>query len=150
MAPTSPVIAAPVVTITSPIAGDNIVNASEAAAGFTISGTASDSSVEVNGQTVTVNIVNGSDTVVDTYTPTVSNHAWSVNVSSTDAQALADGAYTVTANITDVAINPATEVTQALTLDTNATETVSLAAAPVSTRRRPRPRRSRLPVWMTP
>ena len=101
----------------------------EAAAGFTISGTAADSGVGVNGQTVTVDIVDGSDKVVDSYTGTVqSDGSWSVNVSSTDAQALSNGSYTVTANLSDVAVNPATETTQTLTVD----ETPPVITAPTA------------------
>ena len=82
---------APTIAINT-IAGDNTINASEAAnnAGVTISGTATDGSgTGVNGQTVTVNIVNGSNAVVDSYTTTVSGGTWSVNVTKAQAQAQA-------------------------------------------------------------
>ena len=109
---------APTIAINA-IEGNDILNKAEAAAGFTISGTASDSSVAVDGQTVTVDIVNGLDKVVDSYAATISNGDWSVRVDATDAQGLADGTYTVTANITDVAINPAApEASQTFTVDT--------------------------------
>ncbi|MGH9808768.1 MAG: beta strand repeat-containing protein, partial [Terriglobia bacterium] len=58
---------APTITIGA-IAADNVVNSSEAAAGFTIGGTASDASVDVNGQFITIDIVNASNVVVDTFT----------------------------------------------------------------------------------
>ena len=120
--------AAPTITINA-IDGNNILNASEAAAGFTIRGTAADSGVGVDGQTVIVDIVNGSDKVVDSYTGTVqSDGSWSVNVSSTDAQALSNGSYTVTANLSGVAVNPATETTQTLTVD----ETPPVITAPTA------------------
>ena len=90
------------IAITPPIAGDNVVNASEAAAGFTISGT----ETGANGQTVTVKIVNSSNAVVDTYTTTaLSDGTWSVGVTAAQAQALANGSYTVTTNVSDTAGN---------------------------------------------
>ena len=73
----------------------------------------------MDGQTVTVDIVNGLDKVVDSYAAKISDGDWSVRVDATDAQGLADGTYTVTANITDVAINPAApEASQTFTVDT--------------------------------
>ena len=81
---------------------DNIINASEAAAGVTITGTASDSGTGVNGQTATITIVDGSNNVKDTYTTTVSGGTWSVNVTQSQAQGLADGTYTVKADVSDV------------------------------------------------
>jgi hypothetical protein len=74
------------------IAGDNIVSATEANSGFTIGGSTVGAE---SGQTVTVKILNGSSTVVDSYTTSVANNAWSVNVTQTQATALADGNYTV-------------------------------------------------------
>jgi hypothetical protein len=111
----------PTITIGT-IAGDNIINAGEAgnAAGVTISGTAADSDSGVNGQTATIQIVNGSNAVVDSYTTTVSGGAWSVIVTKAQAQALADGSYTVTADVSDAAGNAATEATQAITVDKSA------------------------------
>ncbi|WP_181165620.1 Ig-like domain-containing protein [Mesorhizobium sp. B2-4-12] len=111
---------APTIAITSPIAGDNTVNKTEAAAGFTISGTASDGGSGVNGRVATITIVDGSNNVKDTYTSTVSSGVWSVNVSATDAQALADGGYTVKANVADAAGNAATTATQAISVDESA------------------------------
>ena len=70
---------APTIVI-NPIEGNNVITEAEAATGVTINGTASDSGVPVNGQTVIVDIVNGSGTIVDSYTGTVqSNGNWSVN-----------------------------------------------------------------------
>ncbi|MGD1212983.1 MAG: hypothetical protein ABR973_16735 [Candidatus Acidiferrales bacterium] len=120
--------AAPAVAI-SAIDGNDVINASEAAAGFTISGTASDSSVAVDGQAVTIDIINGSNTVVESFSGMVhSNGTWSVNVSSSDAQALSNGSYAVTANLSDVAVNPATEETETLTV----AETVPSISAPTA------------------
>jgi gamma-glutamyl-gamma-aminobutyrate hydrolase PuuD len=105
------------------IASDNIINASEAAnaGGVIISGTATDGSgTGVNGQTVTVQILNSSNTVVDSYTTTASGGTWSVDVTKAQAQGLTDGSYTVTANVSDVAGNPAPQATRALTVDETA------------------------------
>ena len=115
---------APTVTIGT-IATNNIVGASEANAGFSISGGASDSSISLNGQTVTVDILNGSNVVVHSYTSTITGGHWSIVVPSTDT--LADGTYTVTANVTDVAINPALpEATHTLTVDEDTGEQAAL------------------------
>ena len=78
----------PTIAITSPVAGDNIINKTEAAAGFTISGTAAPGSAGVNGQTATITIVDSTNVVKDTYTTTVTAGAWSVNVTALQAQAL--------------------------------------------------------------
>ena len=123
--------AAPTVTINT-IAGDNVINASEAASGFTISGTASDSSVDVDGQTITVHIIDSSDTVVDSFTATVSGGNWSGCVTASEAQALADGNYTVTANLTDWAGNPAPEASQTLTVH-EAVPVITIAAPATAT-----------------
>ena len=74
----------PTIAITTPIAGDNIVNAAEAAAGFSIQGTTTGIA---DGQTATIVLVNSANAVVDTYTPIVSGNAWSVTVPGTDASA---------------------------------------------------------------
>ena len=50
-----------------------------------------------NGQTITVQILDGSGQVKDIYTTVVTDSAWSVAVSAADAKALADGTYTVMA-----------------------------------------------------
>ena len=112
----------PTIAITTPIAGDNVVNASEATAGFTIQGTTT--GVE-NGQTVTVTIVNSSNPTVVLYTltTTVTGNAWSLTVPSADH--LADGGYTVKAAVSDVAGNPATQATQAITVDETPPTTVT-------------------------
>src|SRR5678816_426541 len=64
---------APSIAITAPVAGDNIVNKSEAAAGVTISGTATAGSAAINGQTATITLVDSGNAVKDTYTTTVTN-----------------------------------------------------------------------------
>jgi len=68
-------------------AGDNVINASEQAAGFTLSGTSKNLA---QGTALTVTL-NGK-----TYTAEVgANGAWSVKVPAADAQALGDGTWTV-------------------------------------------------------
>ena len=79
---------APMIAIAT-IAGDNSINAAEAQAGFPISG----SETGADGQTITVTIVDDTGTVVDSYTATAAGGTWSVNVTSAQATALADGSY---------------------------------------------------------
>ena len=105
---------APTIAITTPIAGDNVVNAAEAATGFAINGTTTGIA---DGQTATIVLVNSANAVVDTYTPIVGGNAWSITVTSTQAQALANGSYTVKADVSDVAGNAAGEASQALTVN---------------------------------
>ncbi|HKA77847.1 MAG TPA: Ig-like domain-containing protein, partial [Pseudolabrys sp.] len=120
----------PSVTIGT-IASDNTISASEGAGGVIVSGTASDGvgGTGVDGQTVTVQILNGSNTVVDSYTTTVSGGNWSVDITKAQAQALTDGSYTVTANVSDAAGNPAPQASQALTVDQDIGETATLVVA---------------------
>ena len=112
---------APTIAITTPIADDNAVNKAEAAAGFAISG----SETGADGQTVTVKIVNGSSQVIDMLTTTAASGAWSVNVTTAQAQALANGSYTVEADVSNVAGTPASEAAQTITVD-ETTPTVSV------------------------
>ena len=104
---------APTIAINT-IANNNIINAAKASRGFTISGTSTGAE---NGQVVTVNILNSANSVVDSYTTTDRNNAWSVSVTSAQATALADGSYTVTANVADKAGNPSPQANHALTVD---------------------------------
>jgi hypothetical protein len=106
-------VTAPTIAI-SAIASNNIINATKAAQGFAISGTTTGAE---NGQIVTVDIVNSANTIVDAYTVADNNNAWSVPVTSAQASALADGSYTVTANVSDKAGNPASTASHALTVD---------------------------------
>ena len=77
---------------------NDIINQAAAAAGVVISGTASGSNIV--GRPVTVDILNASNVIVESYSTTVqSNDTWSVNVTQAQAKALADGHYTVTATI---------------------------------------------------
>ncbi len=103
----------PTITIDT-IVHNNVVNANAASAGFVIAGTTSDAET---GQPVTVKIIDSSGHVVDIFTTTLTNNTWSVNVSSTEAKLLHDGCYTVTADVSDTAGNPAPEATQAITVD---------------------------------
>ena len=98
---------APTVMIDT-VAGDNVINGSEAAAGVAISGT---TTAEV-GQTVTVTLGGNS------YTAQVQQGGvWSVNVPGTDLSALADNGYTVQVSVSDAAGNPGS-AGKAITLDT--------------------------------
>jgi hypothetical protein len=104
---------APTIAINT-MASNNVVTKSNAASGFSISGTTVGTE---NGQTVTVAILNSAQAVVDSYTTTDQNNAWSVNVTSAQATALVDGSYTVKANVSDLAGNPAPQASKALTVD---------------------------------
>lgn len=99
---------APTVTINT-IAGDDILNAAEAGAALTITG----SSTAEAGQTVTVTL-NGIN-----YTGTVqTDGSWSVSVPQADVSALTASNYTVNAAVSDKAGNPAS-VNHNLTVDTS-------------------------------
>ena len=121
-------VGSPAIAITSPVAGDNIVNKAEAAAGVIISGTATAGSAAVNGQTATITIVDSSNVVKDTYTSVVTGGAWSVNVTAAQAQALADGSYSIKADISDAVGNAAATASQTISLDTTA-PTVAITSA---------------------
>ncbi|HGV4652253.1 TPA: Ig-like domain-containing protein, partial [Enterobacter cloacae] len=109
---------APSVTINT-LATDDILNAAEAQADLTVSGT----STAEAGQTVTVSL-NGKD-----YTATVgSDGNWMLNVPAADLAALSDGSVTVTASVSDKAGNPAS-VDHNLTVDVTVPEvTISTIA----------------------
>ena len=96
------------------IVGTSVVNVNAASTGFAIAGTVTDAE---NGQPVTVRIVDGSGQVVDTFATTLTNNTWSVNVTSAEAKSLHDGTYTVTADVSDTAGNPAQEARQAIAVD---------------------------------
>ena len=90
-------------------ASDNIVNASEQSAGFTLSGA---SSHLAQGTALTVTL-NGK-----TYVTTVgANGEWQVNVPAADANALADGSWTVAVSGQNAAGN-AVSGSQIITVDT--------------------------------
>ncbi|MCM7569628.1 Ig-like domain-containing protein [Enterobacter roggenkampii] len=98
---------APTVTIDT-VAGDNVINASEAAAGVAISGT---TTAEV-GQTVTVTLGGKSYTA-----QVLQGGIWSVNVPGSDLSTLADNGYTVQVSVSDAAGNSGS-AGKTITLDT--------------------------------
>ena len=101
--------AAPTVTINT-IASDNIINASEAAAGVTVSGT----STAETGQTLTVTL-NGTN-----YQTTIqADGSWSFTLPASDLTALANNGYTLTATVSDLAGNPGS-ASKGVTVDTTA------------------------------
>ncbi|MBV8961490.1 MAG: hypothetical protein JOY97_00175 [Hyphomicrobiales bacterium] len=108
---------APTIAIDT-IARNNVVTASSANAGFSISGTTSQAE---DGQTVSVAILDSAHQVVDAYTTTDQSNAWSVPVTSSQATALSDGSYTVTADVSDLAGDPAPTASQAITVDRSVT-----------------------------
>ncbi|EOQ8637364.1 Ig-like domain-containing protein [Escherichia coli] len=102
-------LAAPTVTINT-IASDNIINASEAAAGVTVSGT----STAQTGQTLTVTL-NGTN-----YQTTVqTDGSWSLTLPASDLTALANNGYTLTATVSDLAGNLGS-ASKGVTVDTTA------------------------------
>ncbi len=108
---------APTLTI-NVVATDDIINALEDDSQVTIRGTTDTE----DGQTVTV-VLNG-----NTYTTTVSGGNWSLDVPAIDAQAL-DANETITADVFDVAGNPATQATRDIEHDVTApTLTINVVA----------------------
>ncbi|MUH38310.1 Ig-like domain-containing protein, partial [Zobellia amurskyensis] len=93
--------ASPAISI-NVVALDDIINATEDDSPVTISGTTSN--VE-NGQTVTVTL-NGQN-----YFATVAGNAWTLDIPALDAQALGTNE-TITADVSDLGGNPATQVTR--------------------------------------
>jgi uncharacterized delta-60 repeat protein len=100
---------APAVAISTIAAGDKI-NASEAAAGITVSGTTS----AEDGQTVTVNFGSVSKTA------TAASGTWSVSIGSGDFSSLTEGSISLTADVSDKAGNAAPQASQSLTYDKTA------------------------------
>ena len=96
------------------ISGDNVINHAEAAANVTVSGTTTN--VE-DGQLVTVKFTNSSNAVVFTSTVPVSSNGWQVTLTPAQAQALADGNYTVSADVSDQIGVAATTAHRALLVD---------------------------------
>ncbi|HFT1106358.1 TPA: Ig-like domain-containing protein [Escherichia coli] len=91
---------APTIIINT-VASDNIVNASEADAGVTVSG----STTAEAGQIVTVTL---NSPTVQTYQATVqADGSWSITIPAADLEALTDGSHTLTATVNDKAGNPA-------------------------------------------
>ncbi|WP_415843264.1 Ig-like domain-containing protein, partial [Zobellia roscoffensis] len=98
---------APAIVINT-VAVDDIINATEDDSPVTISGTTTN--VE-DGQTVTVTL-NG-----ETYTATVSGNTWTLDVPVVDIQAL-DPTETITADVSDLGGNSATQATRDIQYDT--------------------------------
>lgn len=98
----------PVIAITDPLMGDNLFNAAETPA-VTISGTTTDVD---DDQTVTLSVSDGTTTLP--FTTTVSGNAWTTTV---DLSSLSDGALAITADVTDVAGNPATQASHTIAKD---------------------------------
>ncbi len=97
--------AAPTVAVGT-VAGDDVINAAEKNQPLTLSGTATGA----EGRTVTVGF-NGR-----TYTATVTNGAWSLQVPTGDLANLTSGtSLTVTADLSDAAGNPALQGTRTVT-----------------------------------
>ncbi len=107
----------PTVSITGPLAGDDVLNASEAAAGLAVSGTTT--GVE-DGQTLSVSLVDDTGASVATATATIQSNAWSLGFSAAQMQGLADGSYTVQADVADAAGNAATPAILGLRIDETA------------------------------
>ena len=118
---------APSIAFTAPLAGDGRVNAAEAGAGFSVGGTTA--GVE-DGQIATIALLDAGGNTVQSYTATVIGNAWSISVAAADAQALLDGAYTMTAGVSDLAGNPAVGATIGLAVDTTAPVVASMTASP--------------------
>ncbi|WP_428491785.1 Ig-like domain-containing protein [Rhodopila sp.] len=93
----------------STIAGDDILNAGEAASDLPISGTTTN---VADGQTVTVMFNSG------TFTTTVASNAWTLDIPAADLApaVLPDGPHTVSADVTDPA-NGSANMTRTLTVD---------------------------------
>ncbi|MDW3194093.1 MAG: Calx-beta domain-containing protein [Cytophagales bacterium] len=101
---------APTISISTPIEGDGIVEAAESS-DVEISGTTT--GVE-DGQSVTVSFSDGT-TSAGPVNATVTSNAWTASVA--DISALNDGNITVTADVSDLAGNAATQTSQTITLD---------------------------------
>src|SRR6185437_4578048 len=89
---------APTLTI-DPIAA---VNAQDAAAGFAVTVTTN----AEDGQVVTVQLMDGA-IPMGSYSATVSGGVWSASVTAGDTLGLADGSYTVIADVSDAVGIPA-------------------------------------------
>ena len=105
--------ATPTITVTA-VAANDIVNLNKATAGFAIKGTTT--SVE-NGQIVSLAISNAANQQIGTYSATVSGNAWSAAVPASTLLLVADGSYTVTANVKNKVGLAAAPATHAFTID---------------------------------
>jgi len=114
-----------VVSITTPIETDGIVNAAEDN-DVLIAGSGAES-----GNTVTVSISDGSSSVSRTVTADSSGN-WTLSGSELDVSGLNNGTLTVSATQTDTAGNTSTPATQSITLDNAAPSVVSITT-PIET-----------------
>ncbi|MCH4244593.1 Ig-like domain-containing protein, partial [Acinetobacter gerneri] len=89
----------PVIDITGPIAGDDVISQVESGNPLEISGT----TTAENGQIVTVTLDG------NTYTATVTDGAWSLTVPEEDVQGLSQGDLKISADVSDKAGNPAND-----------------------------------------
>ena len=98
----------------SAVAGDDVVNAAESAAGVTVSGTTTgaDSSTDVD-----FTLTNGSNTITKSDN-TVASNAWSASVTAANLTTLTDGTITISATATDAAGNTSTTATRTITRET--------------------------------
>ncbi|WP_299799383.1 Ig-like domain-containing protein [uncultured Maribacter sp.] len=108
------IVILPSINITTPIEGDNTADISEAF-DVTISGTTTD--IE-DGQIVTITFDDGVNTTITT-AATVNNGTWIAT--DADIASLNEGTITVTADVTDVALNPATD-NESINLDISLVE----------------------------
>jgi VCBS repeat-containing protein len=103
--------APPTITITSP---DFVVPADKKAGSVVIAGTVSGAAF---GTPITVNVLDANNAVVDSFSTTVSGHAWSVTATGAQFTALTDGStYTVAAQVADD-VGQTAIATQSLTVD---------------------------------
>lgn len=115
-------LSAPTIAITTPIATDGTLNIAERDNGISIGGTTTGAE---NGQAVTVT-VDGTE-----YTATVEGDAWSIALTAENLSGIADGAtITVTADVSDLAGNPATQATASF--DTDLTAPIVTITEPVA------------------
>src|SRR5207248_3758587 len=116
---------APTIAIDA-IAVDNTVRSEERRVGKESRGTRDAES----GQTVTVQILDGSSAVVDSYTVPVAGGTWSVDVTAAHAKAIRDGCCTGTTDVADYGGNPATQATHGLAVDETAPSVVVSSSDP--------------------
>ena len=105
--------ASPAITL-APVAGGNTVNAAAALSGFAITGATTNIT---NGQTATIAIRNAASVAVDTYAAVVNGGTWSVAVTPAQAQALADGVYSVTASVSNAGGTAAPQASEQVTVN---------------------------------
>ncbi|MEN6670023.1 Ig-like domain-containing protein, partial [Psychrobacter sp. B38] len=96
-------------TIDVPIAGDNIVNGTEAAASFAVTGTG------VSGDTIT--LTDGSNNILGTAIVDATGN-WSINVDQAEVNAMGEGAEQLNATATDYAGNVSIAATATISVDT--------------------------------